>query len=422
MSAQRARVDFGDRAARQRLLAEMTGAKPALVGIRPPRATLALVMFLAILSAALHGGAVRGSFANGSGLVGGGSLRAVGPKGPSREVDDMRTRRWMGSALVGLAATASAHGADRLVPEQYPTIQAAFNACAPNDVVSVAPGTYDVGLITMPAFPITLSGRGPQSATVIQGEAIQIFSGSGPRTIESLTLRGMTGYGAIHVNGASAIVRNVTVEMSSNGIFLDTNASVETANCTFRQNVHSGGYAYVNCFWTAVDCVFDSGNAVGFYGGAVGFHVGSGCSFLRCRFTSNYATLGGAIGLSFPGSRVFDECYFEGNSSPNGNVWWTEFGATGTLKNSVLCGHSPADFSGSWIDGGGNQFFPKGCATPCPADLVDDGFVNGADLLIVLAYWGTDGSQYQGADIDGNGAVNASDLTALLAAWGPCPQ
>ena len=422
MSAQRSRVDFGDRAARRRLLAETTGAKHARIVVAPPRAIPAIVILVATLSAALHGGAVRGSFTNGQGSLGGESLRTAGPEGPSREVDSMSARRSMGAALVALAATAGAHGADLLVPEQYPTIQAAFNACAPNDVVSVAPGTYDVGLITMPAFPITLSGRGPQSATVIQGQAIQIFSGSGPRTIESLTLRGMTGYGAIHVNGASAIVRDVTVEMSSNGVFLDTNASVETVSCTFRQNVHSGGYAYVNCFWTAVDCVFESGDAVGFYGGAVGFHVGSGCSFLRCRFISNYATLGGAIGLSFPGSRVFDECYFEGNSSPNGNVWWTEFGATGTLMNSVLCGHSPADFSGSWIDGGGNQFFPKGCTPPCPADLVDDNAVNGADLAIILVAWGTNGSQYPGADLDDDGVVNGSDLATVLAAWGPCPQ
>jgi len=335
----------------------------------------------------------------------------------------MRVRRLMGAAMIAAGgAVTSAYSADRPVPEQYPTIQAAFNACAPNDVVSLAPGTYNVGLITMPAVPVTLKGRGARSATVIGGEAIQVFSGSGPRTIESLTLRGMTGYGAIHVNGAAVIVRDVTIELSSNvhGIFINTNASAETTNCTFRQNGRAG-YAYVNSFWTATDCVFRDTNNLGSYG-AVGFHVGSGCSFLRCSFISNFAAQGGAIGLSFGGSRVFDQCYFQGNSSPNGNVWWTEFGATGTLRNSVLCGHSPSDFSGSWIDGGGNQFFPKGCTPPCPADLVTDGAVNGADLATVLVYWGTSGSQYPGVDVDGSGIVDASDLATVLAAWGPCPQ
>lgn len=410
------RIEFGDRRARRRFVQSMRCEQSLTL----PR-SVGSVVFLSILLFAMHARPSGGYFPHSAVVSNEGSPLERQPTQHSREVHDMGARTMIG--VVAVAALGSpTMAAELLVPEQYPTIQAAFAACAPQDVVSVAPGTYNVGLITMPAIPVTLRGRGSQSATVIQGEAIQIFSGSGPRTIESLTLRGMTGYGAIHVNGAAAILRNVTVEMSSNGVFLDTNASVETVNCTFRQNVHSGGYAYVNCFWTAVDCAFESGNAVGFYGGAVGFHVGSGCSFLRCRFTSNYATLGGAIGLSFPGSRVFDECYFEGNSSPNGNVWWTEYGATGTLKNSVLCGHSPNDFSGSWIDGGGNQFFPKGCTPPCPADLVDDNAVNGADLAIILVAWGTSGSQYPGADQDGNGVVNGSDLAAILAAWGPCPQ
>ncbi|MEY3144149.1 MAG: hypothetical protein RLY21_2642, partial [Planctomycetota bacterium] len=377
------RVEFGDRRACRRLVQSMRGERSVT-----PSGFTAAAVFLLISILVMHAPPSGGYLPYPVVVSNEGSPREPQPAQHSREVDDMRARTMIGVLAVAALGSPSM-AAELLVPEQYPTIQAAFAACTPDDVVSLAPGTYDVGLITMPGIPVTLKGRGLRSATVIQGEAIQIFSGSGPRTIEGLTLRGMTGYGAIHVNGAAAIVRNVTVEMSSNGVFLDTNASVETVNCTFRQNVHSGGYAYVNCFWTALDCDFDSGNAVGFYGGAVGFHVGSGCSFLRCRFTSNYATLGGAIGLSFPGSRVFDECYFEGNSSPNGNVWWTEYGATGTLKNSVLCGHSPADFSGSWIDGGGNQFFPKGCTPPCPADLVDDNAVNGADLAIILVAWGT---------------------------------
>jgi len=92
------------------------------------------------------------------------------------------------------------------------------------------------------------------------------------------------------------------------------------------------------------------------------------------------------------------------------------------LKNSVLCGHSPSDIHGSWIDGGGNQFFPKGCTPPCPADFVDDGTVNAADLGILLNFWGTDGSQFPGVDLNGDGIVGAADLSALLGSWGPCPE
>jgi hypothetical protein len=52
----------------------------------------------------------------------------------------------------------------------------------------------------------------------------------------------------------------------------------------------------------------------------------------------------------------------------------------------------------------------------CPADFDDDGDVDTADLLFLLAAWGTpDG------DVDGDGDTDTADLLALLAAWGECP-
>ncbi|MFO0872476.1 MAG: hypothetical protein U0575_00705 [Phycisphaerales bacterium] len=52
-----------------------------------------------------------------------------------------------------------------------------------------------------------------------------------------------------------------------------------------------------------------------------------------------------------------------------------------------------------------------------PADLNGDGFVNGADLGILLGQWGGPGS----ADLDGNGTVNGADLGLMLGAWTPGP-
>lgn len=80
----------------------------------------------------------------------------------------------------------------------------------------------------------------------------------------------------------------------------------------------------------------------------------------------------------------------------------------------------------SWLDGGGDDQgvadiglyaqlnFPTG---PCTCDLTNDWIVGTADLLELLAQWGTDGS----ADFDGSGAVGTSDLLILFANWGPCP-
>lgn len=53
----------------------------------------------------------------------------------------------------------------------------------------------------------------------------------------------------------------------------------------------------------------------------------------------------------------------------------------------------------------------------CPVDLNGDGIVNGSDLGILLAFWGTDCPL---ADLNEDGIVNGADLALLLSAWGPC--
>jgi hypothetical protein len=55
-------------------------------------------------------------------------------------------------------------------------------------------------------------------------------------------------------------------------------------------------------------------------------------------------------------------------------------------------------------------------APACPADLDDNGTVDGADLGILLGNWGGPGV----GDIDGNGTTDGADLGTLLGAWGPC--
>lgn len=54
----------------------------------------------------------------------------------------------------------------------------------------------------------------------------------------------------------------------------------------------------------------------------------------------------------------------------------------------------------------------------CDEDFDGDGLVNIADLLVLIASWGGNGSPQ---DLDGNGTVGVSDLLILIAAWGYCP-
>ena len=57
----------------------------------------------------------------------------------------------------------------------------------------------------------------------------------------------------------------------------------------------------------------------------------------------------------------------------------------------------------------------------CAADLNGDQVVDGADLSVVLDFWGTCTSTDCPGDFDGDGAVTGADLSVLLAKWGSCP-
>ncbi|MCA9283843.1 MAG: hypothetical protein KDA22_01415 [Phycisphaerales bacterium] len=60
----------------------------------------------------------------------------------------------------------------------------------------------------------------------------------------------------------------------------------------------------------------------------------------------------------------------------------------------------------------------SGCNQTCPADLNEDGMVDGGDLGLLLSAWGQAGC----ADLSGNGTVDGGDLGLLLAEWGACPS
>lgn len=58
-------------------------------------------------------------------------------------------------------------------------------------------------------------------------------------------------------------------------------------------------------------------------------------------------------------------------------------------------------------------------APACPADLTDDGLVDGGDLGLLLGDWGQGAASP--ADLDGSGLVDGGDLGLMLGAWGLCP-
>jgi hypothetical protein len=57
----------------------------------------------------------------------------------------------------------------------------------------------------------------------------------------------------------------------------------------------------------------------------------------------------------------------------------------------------------------------------CPADVIENGVVDGADLAAVLTTWGTNGGIYPRADTNADGVVDGNDLAVVLGGWGACP-
>jgi len=91
------------------------------------------------------------------------------------------------------------------------------------------------------------------------------------------------------------------------------------------------------------------------------------------------------------------------------------------LDPSLTCPHTLRRENEDWlpVDDETASAFRVDVIDPyaCPADFDDDGDVDTADLLFLLAAWGTpDG------DVDGDDDTDTADLLALLAAWGDCPS
>jgi len=137
---------------------------------------------------------------------------------------------------------------------------------------------------------------------------------------------------------------------------------------------------------------------------------GAGTAIESSLFVGGSFTMAGGVAVS-------------GVARWNGATWASLGGGTNAIV-LALAGldaaptPSPALFVGGNFDvsPAGDAYLAKwGCGAmdPLPADLNHDGVVDGADLGILLAQWGSDGT----ADLDGSGTVDATDMDLLLAAW-----
>lgn len=336
----------------------------------------------------------------------------------------------------------------RLVPANYPTIQAAI-ASVPAQrhcTIQVSPGVF-TGPIDFGGKDVVVRGAGA-NLTFITGtggvqSAVIVFSGGEPSSaaIEDVTITGgLTGTplpnypsvlvgGGIFMNGTAASVRRSVIQGNSGGF--------------------GGGIYALNSTGSIEDCTVH-GNSAAADGGGIQVYGGE----VHVRNTvveGNYATSRGGGMHLVEGRPHLESVEVRGNQSASigGGITWAPVGVpaaflemnlctisdntasfafgglttlqgtpnpTVSLATTAVCGNSPApQVGGSWIDQGGNK------VCECVGDLTLNGSVDGSDLGVLLGLWGPAGVSGAG-DFNHDGSVDGTDLGLLLAHWGACPE
>jgi hypothetical protein len=214
--------------------------------------------------------------------------------------------------IVFCVSCQAALAVDRLVPQQYSTIQAAINASANGDHVVVAPGTY-VQSIDVQGKQITVRPSGAALSVTLRapaGSRAAIFSsGETPQSV----LRGfrLAGYGPSGAFGGGVLVQAASPSIDQCE-FVDIHSSLSGANWGGALDIASGAPLIQGCTFTRNRA---SGSGGGGDGGALLVRGGSP-RIIRCTFRDNPGSQGSDVFLvsSAPVDAVMSECSFEGVS------------------------------------------------------------------------------------------------------------
>ena len=268
---------------------------------------------------------------------------------------------------------------------------AAAAVAVSGDVIEIAAGTY---LMEEPAtlYAQEVSIRGEVDA---QGEPATIFDGQNKNQV----------FAALHISEETEL---------ENLVF--TNGRAEYGGA---MHCHNFDATLRNCVWRD--------NLALFNGGAMFLNGDSNPTFIDCKMINNRAAhpvwenqgAGGAIWVS-TGSVTLRDCVVSGNSAEahTGAIFSSEEDALVLIRSRVCNNDAPDAQIAEYINvinlGGCVTDDCDSCETSDPADFNRDGVVNGQDLALILAFWGTPNSNL---DLNVDGIVNGADLTLLLAEW-----
>ncbi|MAI66298.1 MAG: hypothetical protein CMJ26_00300 [Phycisphaerae bacterium] len=140
----------------------------------------------------------------------------------------------------------------------------------------------------------------------------------------------------------------------------------------------------------------------------------SDVQIINCHFENNVSIeYGGGLYIE-NATPIIEGCTFKNNSSAYGGAIHS-FESNPTLRDTIVCGNTPNQIDGNWIDGGGNTIANE-CPVDCP-DISGDGLVNVNDLLAIIDQWGLANSP---ADVNFDGIVDVTDLLIVVGSWGEC--
>ncbi|MDP6986925.1 MAG: hypothetical protein QGG74_02665 [Phycisphaerales bacterium] len=130
----------------------------------------------------------------------------------------------------------------------------------------------------------------------------------------------------------------------------------------------------------------------------------------RCEATDGGGVWAEGGGVAVTSSR------FQHNDASNSGGGIASIGGAVSLLSTEVCGNSPEQVFGSYVDLGDNVVEPS-CL--CDSDFDGNGVVDISDLLVVVSSWGVCEPGCVG-DANGDTMVNADDLLMVISAWGVC--
>lgn len=320
------------------------------------------------------------------------------------------------SAVLGAAVPLAAGDTYTVSPQWPETIQALIDfVLVDGDVVQLEAGDY---LIPEPiqVNGVSITIRGVRDAK--SGDCLATLNGQGEHRILYVN----------HPNCTIADLRLADGNSTGNGtgmfddvggaIFADSDGdNIQIISCCFVDNAASyGGAVYVRGNNAVVQSCGFFRNTSSLNGAALALFDSDHSQILESIFEENTAGNDGGAMYLVGRETLITDCIVKTNTAASvGGILVPSGTSTMQMSGSQVCGNTPVQVFGNWMDLGGNSV---GVQCDCVGDIDGDGQIGGTELGLLFALWGTSSSLL---DLNTDQIIDAADLGVLLGLWGACP-